>query len=181
MSREHLGPGETAGDSEPRYPSPLPPEMAEFLREREFGCLTHPTDKGTAFVIKAPSTEIDSVRGRVPIHLRHELYDHPAAPVIRLIMTIHDQPARPLALELFVNVDDPQQRSEYDQLAQQEQLYLLFYDEHLRHRLSKVVPYAGQEDIFRVLEVADRLHRSVPRERFDFDRAKANVLRRTTL
>jgi len=39
---------------------------------------------------------------------------------------IYDQPQRPLALETFVNVDDPQQRADYAALAAQDNVYLLF-------------------------------------------------------
>lgn len=97
---------------EPRHPSTLPPDLAEFLKTQELACLTHATDRGTILVIKAPSREIRSVRGRVPIQLRHELYDYPQAPVVRMVLTIYDQPSRPLALETFVNVEDEQQRDD---------------------------------------------------------------------
>lgn len=69
---------------EPLEPSPLPPELAEFLR-----------DQGTVFVIKLPSSDIESARGRVPIHLRHELYAHANAPVIRTTLRVYDQPEAP--------------------------------------------------------------------------------------
>src|SRR5690349_17039416 len=78
--------------------STLPPELAEFLRGQEYACLTQATDRGTVLVVKAPRREIRSVRGRVPIGLRFELYQHPRAPVIRILTTVHDRPDRPLAL-----------------------------------------------------------------------------------
>ena len=168
-------------NSEPLYPAELPPDLADFLRGHEYGCLTHPTDKGTAFVIKAPEREIRSVRGRVPISVRHELYDHPLAPVIRMVMTIYDQPQSPLALEMYINVEDPQQRGEFAALATQQYLYLLFYDEQLRHRLNKQVPNAVGGDVARVVEAADKLHAAIPTDRFDFDRAKQEVMRATSL
>jgi len=155
--------------------------MADFLRDQRFGCLTHPTDLGTVFVVKAPAAEIGSVRGRVPIHLRHELYDHPSAPVIRMVMKIYDQPESSLALQMFVNVEDPQQRSEFAALASQARFYLLFYDEALVHRLNKVVPNQAGEQIAQVLQAADRLHAAIPKEQFDFDRAKAEVMHVTNL
>jgi hypothetical protein len=64
-------------------------------------------------VVKAPNREIQSVRGRVPIRVIHELFNHPAAPVIRITVRIYDQPQNPLALETFINVENPQQRSDY--------------------------------------------------------------------
>lgn len=73
-------------NSEPLNPSPLPPELAEFLKDRPVACLLHETDTGTVFIIKVPARDIQSVRGRVPTYLRHELYDDPAAPVIRTLI-----------------------------------------------------------------------------------------------
>src|SRR5687768_2456201 len=121
-------------------PLELPPELAAFLRGQRFACLMQATEQGeTVFVVKAPGREIASVRGPVPIHAQHELYVHPRAPIIRMQLTIYDQPRRPLALEAFTNVGDPQQRAEFEALGHQDQLHLLFYDEQLAHRLSKQV------------------------------------------
>jgi hypothetical protein len=82
------GPRDVSG--EPQRHIPLLPELAAFLRGQEVACLMQPTTQGTAFVIKLAGREIASVRGRVPIHLRHELYSHPAAPVIRTVLTVYD-------------------------------------------------------------------------------------------
>lgn len=122
-----------------REPNALPKELADFLKDRQYACVTQGTDKGTVLVIKAPHRDIQSARGRVPIHVRHELYNHPSAPVIRMTVTIYDQPQHPLAMETFINVEDPQQRADYEGLAKQKTLHMLFYDETLRHRLTKGV------------------------------------------
>lgn len=167
--------------SEPLHPSPLPPDMADFLRDLPYACLTEATDIGTILVLKAPAADIRSARGRVPILLRHDLYCHPQAPVIRMTVYIYDQPERPLAFEMFVNVGDPQQRAEYAQLAQEDPFYLLFYDETLRHRLTKGVHNAGGETIRGVLSQADSLRAGIPQQQFDFDAAKKEVMRQTHL
>jgi hypothetical protein len=164
-----------------REPNALPKELADFLKERPFACITQATDQGTVLVVKAPNREIQSIRGRVPIRVVHELFSHPAAPVIRMTVRIYDQARNPLALETFINVEDPQQRSDYAALAQQDTIYMLFYDETLRHRLSKGVNNVAREDISQVLDQADRLFASIPKERFDFDKAKAQVIERTEL
>lgn len=156
--------------------SPLPPALADFLRDREYACVTQATDKGTAFVVKAPAYDIQSIRGRVPISLSHELYAHPSAPVVRIVLTIYDQPDRPLALEPFINVEDSQQARDFAALAKQEEAYLLFYDEQLRHRLTKGIPLRGAEIIADILTEANSLLPSIPKEQFDFDKAKAAVM-----
>src|SRR5438093_1128193 len=90
-------------------------------------------------VIKAPVEDIRSVVGRVPIAIRHDLYEHKQAPVIRTRLRIYDDPERPLALECFTNIDDDQQRQDFAALENQKELFLLFYDEEVKHRLSKRV------------------------------------------
>ncbi|MGH9963065.1 MAG: hypothetical protein ACREBC_39110 [Pyrinomonadaceae bacterium] len=172
------GPRDVSG--EPLHQIPLLPELAAFLREQEVACLMQATNQGTAFVIKLPGQEIASVRGRVPIHLRHELYSHPAAPVIRTVLTIYDQPARPLGLETFTNAAQPDQRDDFARLASQDQLPLLFYDERLAHRLSKVVPYQDEGQVGEILMQAESILAAIPRERFSFERAKLAVMRKSS-
>jgi hypothetical protein len=155
----------------------LPLELAAFLQDEPYACLTQATDRGTVLVLKAPGHEIESVRGQVPIQLRHELYQQPTAPVIRMVMTLYDQPARPLAFESFINVEDSQQRADYAALAQQPTLLLLFYDEHLTHRLSKTMTHHILESVPAVLRRADALFHTVPEEEFSFEIAKAAVQR----
>jgi hypothetical protein len=133
------------------------------------------------FVIKAPAAEIERLRGRVPIELRHELYDHPSAPVLRMVLTFFDQPDRPLALETFINVDDPQQRADFAAMAEQEEVGLLFYDDALSHRLTKSRRAPGRAAVTMVLTRAEALRRAIPSDRYDFDRAKDEVIRSTHL
>jgi hypothetical protein len=71
---------------EPNPRIPLVPELADFLKDKEIACLFQATTGETVLVVKAPAAEIQSVRGRVPIALRHELYDHPASPEIRTVL-----------------------------------------------------------------------------------------------
>jgi hypothetical protein len=167
--------------NEPDYPAALPPELAEFLKNYDYACITQATDQGTAFVMKVPGGEIDSVRGTVPIQLSQELYVHPTAPVIRLVFTIYDQPQTPLALETFINITDDQQRTDYAALATQEALALLFYDESLTHRLTKMVPLSTPEDSAYILQTAEQVLQAIPPDKRDFDAAKAVVMRATQL
>ncbi len=162
-------------------PNELPEEMADFLREQEYACLLWATDQGTVFVAKAPAQEIESLRGNIPVHVRHELYDHPRSPVIRTVVTWYDQPDAPLALESFTNVSDPQQRDDYQDLARRGALTFLFYDQTLSHRLSKRVGNTDPETITRIATVAAELAARIPPDELDFDRAKADVVAGTSL
>lgn len=178
-----MSPKEGSGrhPSEPVEPTPLPPDLAVFLATQPVACLMHETNEGTAHVIKLPFAEIASVRGRVPISVRHELYAHPQAPVIRTVLTIYDQPERPLALETMTNVAEPDQRADFARLAGQEKLLLLFYDEALQHRLSKRVDNVDPETIEAILAQAEAVRRRIPPDRYDFMAAKDAVMRHTDL
>ncbi len=168
-------------DNTPLFPTSLPPDLAEFLKSQHYACLMHPTDHGVVLVVKIPGIDIESARGTVPIHFQHELYEHPAAPVIRIVTTIYDQPRSPLRLETFANVEDPQQRSDYAALADQSRLFMLFFDEGLRHRLSKAVGGLDNQTMLQVLQEADRFRAAILESDYDFDLAKAMVMRSTQL
>lgn len=154
----------------------LPPELAAFLRDHEYACVTETTNLGTVVIIKMPSADIESLRGPVPIQLRHELYAHPASPVVRMVFAIYDQPDAPLMLETFINIADTVQRGDYVALANQRDLPLIFYDEAVEQRLSKVVALTNQEEIQRIGYAADRLLESIPEGARDFELAKSRVV-----
>jgi hypothetical protein len=176
MSPEHSG-----FHSQYEPVSPLPPLLAEFLRTQQLVGLTHATDQGTILVLKAPADEIERLRGPVRIQHQHELYRCVAAPVIRLVTRLYDQPEAPLSFESFLNVQDPDQRTEYELLTRQEVLPLHFYDERLQHRLTKAFRGLQPASMARVLQEADRLLAAIPSEEFDFDYAKMIVMGATRL
>jgi hypothetical protein len=130
---------------------------------------------------KPLSNDILRARGTIPVHIQHALLDHRTAPVIRSILTLYDQPQRPLRFESFINIKDPAQRSDFADLAAQDQLTLLFYDEQLQHRLSKLVPTDQEGMVTAILTQADELAARIPPWRYDFNRARAAVLRATQL
>jgi len=80
-----------------------------------------------------------------------------------------------------VTVGDEQQRQDFRDLAQQPELRFLFYDEGLRHRLTKAVRNDQAEAIAQIAAAADRLRATIPDEQFNFDAAKASVMERTSL
>ena len=66
-------------------------------------------------------------------------------------------------------------------LAQRRELHFLFYDEGLRHRLTKAVRNDQAQTIAQVAAAADQFRATIPAEQFDFDAAKAAVMERTSL
>jgi hypothetical protein len=179
MSHEQLS--HHPDNAGPVHPTVLPPELAEFLKGQDYACVPQATEVGTAFVMKVPGADIQSVRGVVPVLLRQELYAHPAAPVIRLVFTIYDQPEQPLALETFFNVADEEQRADYAALATQEALPLLFFDEALTHQLTKVVLFHNQGESAAILDTAERFLGTIPQGARDFAAARAAVVQATQL
>lgn len=165
--------------------SDLPPDLATFLGTQRLGCLLLGTDRGSRFIVKAPADQIEGLRGPIPILLRHELYRHSTAPVVRLLLRFydraHEQPPSSVAFESFINVDDEGQRSDYGELARQDEIGLDFYDEALRHRLAKRIRNSLRSDIPALLITALSLRARISHDRFDFDRAKADVIARTSL
>jgi len=162
-------------DCQPVPPSgaELPADLAAFLESQHLACLLIGTARGSGFVIKAPGSEIEGLRGPMPVLFRQELYRHRTAPVIRRLLRLYDRPhGRPpssLAFESFVNVDDEGQRSDYGELARPDLVDLYFYDETLQHRLTKQIPNNLRSDIPLVLITALRLRARIPTDRFDFD------------
>ena len=168
--------------SEPLIPVELTPELADFLRRQHgYVCVTQATSEGTAYVVRAPAADLVTLRGTVPVGLRHELFEHPSAPVIRTVLTIVDRPQHPLRLETFINIAEVDQRADFAALADQERLLLLLYDEQLRHRLSKLVPYPERSAVPAILARAEELRAAIPSWRYNFERAKAAVMQHTSL
>lgn len=153
---------------EPFHPSPLPLALMAFLKERPRAIFMHGTNIGTVFVVKLPGKEIRVMPNPVPIHLRQELYRHPNAPVIRLVATILDRPRNPLALETYVNIEDEYQRRDYQALANQDQLHMLFYDEAGQHRLTKQITHPGKENVNHIIAAALALLGSISADQFRF-------------
>lgn len=159
----------------------LPADLAEFLQGEEYACVTAASDQGTVYVIKAHGADIAGVGDRVPLRVRHAVYEHPLAPVIRTVVTLYDHPERPLALETFINVAEADQRTDFAALGDQAALPLLFYDEDLTYQKGIALPNTQRAAIPAILRRADTVRAGIPAERYDFDAAKAAVMARTTL
>jgi hypothetical protein len=164
------------GERESSSPPELPEELATFLQGQDLAAVTTETDQGTALVVMAPAAELAAMGGAIPIGIRHELYRQPSAPVIRMVTAFYDRPDEPLAFETFFNAGDPQQRREYELLATQRELPILFYDQDLTYVRGKRVAIRNGAEIAAILRAADELRAAIPAEQFDFDRAKQEVM-----
>jgi hypothetical protein len=73
------------------------------------------------------------------------------------------------------------QRADYEALSGQDELVMLFYDQTLKHALSKRLRLTDQPRLLEVLTTADRLLLAIPEPQRDFDTAKAEVMHQTSL
>lgn len=160
----------------PSNPFALPLELIEAIKDDEYACVTLATDRGTALIAKMPASVIDALRGTYPIQLRHELFQHPAAPVIRITATLYDQPQQPFVLETFINVADFDQYADYVTFTDQDELPILFYDGQHQFRLAKAVNNGPRETVPQIIKAAKRLLQQIPEGCLDFDRAKMDVM-----
>lgn len=149
------------------YPDELPAELAEALRDGDYACLTAGTERGTILVVKAPAREIAAVNGAFPVEPQRQLYQHPAAPVIRLLLRLYDDPSAPLTLETFINVADPFQRADYSRLAAQDAIELRFSDEILLLRLTKRISHSAGPLVPVILAAADTWRRHIPNDLYN--------------
>lgn len=174
-------PGFSPDAQGPLRPFELPPELADYLRGQEMVCMMQPTDQGTAFVVKLPIYEIVSLRGVLPIHIAHELWLPPQAPVIRTQLRFFDRPDSYFDLETFTNIADPVQAQDFAALTHQQRAVMLFYDEHVSHQLTKLVSHRQGEHALRLFHQAQLYRSSIPAAQFDFDTAKRAVMAATQL
>ena len=102
------------------------------------------------------------------------------APLIRLELTILDRLDEPFRFESFLNVAADDQARVLAQLANQDRLYLAFYGDGLDYRFTKIVKHDRQQWQYLDELVAEAINHwdGIPPEQQDFDRAKAEFMRR---
>jgi hypothetical protein len=163
-------------------PNELPPELAQQLRaEGPYAAVLWGTDRGTAFVVKVPGPQLDTLPTRVPVRVQHELWNPPSATVIRTVLYIHDQPQSPLALEVFTNPAEDDQRADFVGLSTHAQTPLLFYDEHAQHRRTIVMAPTEPATVAMLLTQAEVALGGRTPTHDEFMQAKAAVMAQTTL
>lgn len=155
----------------------LPAQLTRLLREGFSICLMQATDRGTVFVIQAPTLEIRSLPQQVPICLSYELYRCWTAPVVRTLVKVHDEPKNPLTYDTFINIKDQQQRNAFGALGNQRQVPVFFYDEDLHHHQLTMQADNSQnrEDVALLLYEGEIALSRIPEERFDFDRGVREI------
>lgn len=154
----------------------LPAPTRAFLAAQEYAMLTSLTDQGAVLVLKAPARYIAACRGNRPILVRWELHSHLQSPVIRLVLEVADGPDSRLSFESFANVGDREQLTELRDLLSRPYLRILFYDEAMRHRLSKRAAQPADDQARRLVPLALELLEAIPTDSRDFDAAKAAVM-----
>lgn len=165
--------------SHPARPNELPPEIRQAFEWGGYGCLTDETNMGVIHVCYASDADIDGFQGK-PVVYQWQLIAMPTAPIIRLEIRVLDDPHHPFLFETFLNVADIDQAKVLALLASQNKLNLAFYGDGLTHRFTKVVPHdeMQQEQLADLAQRAADYWATLPTEWHDFDRAKAEFIRR---
>ena len=156
----------------------LPPEIKDVFTQTGYGCLAVESNRGVVHVCHAPSRDIKGFIGK-PIRCQWQLIKMPTAPLVRLEMTVIDNPFQPYKLESFLNVAADDQARILAQLANQDHLLLAFYGDNLEYELSLTVTHGEQQwqQLDELMAQALRYWRTLPQKVRDFDKAKAEFLR----
>ena len=150
------------------WPDWFGPEAVLWHRRRE-----------SVFVVMIPqrarSLEAES---EIPISVRHRLFLHPLAPVIRSRIKVFKH--EPVVLDVYTNIADPNERKRVKHLAAQSTLSFDMYARELRHGLRLHRRNLNVDGLITIVKNAESWGKDIPPIRYDFDRAKADVERWTT-
>ncbi len=160
--------------SEMMPPFELPPELREVFERTGPGCIPSETNIGVVHVCHASDQDIDGFANQ-PAAYQWQLALMPTAPLLRLEVTIFDQPQNPYRFESFLNTGQEADTRIAEQLVSQEELYFAFHGEDFTHRFTKVMDHSEiqREQLQRLVDQADDHWAEIPEERRDFDLAKA--------
>jgi hypothetical protein len=155
----------------------LPGEVKELFGLTGYGCLALESNVGIIHVCHAPDEDIQRFVDK-PVLYQWQLIKMPTAPLIRLDITVVDDPLNPYKFESFLNIAADDQAAVLAQLANQDRLYLAFYGDGLSYRFTKVVGHDEQQ----WQQLDDLAHQAVdfwsqiPPSMQDFDLAKAEFM-----
>jgi hypothetical protein len=157
----------------------LPGEIRGVFERTGYGCLAAEANVGVVHACHAADGDIEGFADK-PVQYRWQLIEMPTAPLIRLELVILDRPGNPYRFESFLNVAQEDQARVLVQLANQDRLYLAFYGDDLNHRFTKILEHDEQQwqQLDELVEGAIAYWDQIPPERRDFDRAKAEFMRR---
>lgn len=152
----------------------LPPAIQEVFEYTGYGCLAAGSDRGIVHVCHAADKDIANFVNK-PMAARWDLIEMPTAPLIRLELTVFDNPLNPCCFESFLNVADLKQRAVLTELASQEELYLAFYGDDLAYRYTSVLPHSEHQwqQLDDIIAQAELYWQRLPDEERDYDQAKA--------
>ena len=167
--------------SQIQKPGELPEEIRSVFKEFGYGCLAVESDMGVVHVCHAADSDIASFADQ-PVISQWQLIKMPTAPLIRLELTILDQPGNPYRFESFLNLADEEQAHILVALANQDCLYLSFYGDDLAYRTTMSIPQDVQQWqlLDELIQDAEDHWTLIPPERRDFDQAKAAFMQRFT-
>lgn len=160
------------------HPNEPPQEVRGVLERFGYGCLAVESDIGIVHVCHAADADIDGFVNK-PVQSRWRLIKMPTAPLIRLELTIYDRTEEPYRFESFLNIAQKDQARVLAQLANQDRLYLAFYDDELQYRYTKVIPHDRQnwQYIDELTMESQEYWSQIPPEQRDFDMAKTEFMR----
>ena len=156
----------------------LPPELRTAFERTGPGCIAAETNIGIVHVCHASDRDIAGFANK-SVWNRWELALMPTAPVLRLNLTIIDQPQNPFRYESFLNIGDPDQGRVLDRLLHQEKLYLSFYGNGFGYRFTKAIEHdaAQRAQLSNLVAQATAHWQNIPAIERDFDRAKIEFQR----
>jgi hypothetical protein len=156
----------------------LPEEVEELFRRTGYGCLALESNVGIIHVCHAPDDDIAHFENQ-PVLYQWQLIQMPTAPLIRLDITVVDDPLNPYKFESFLNIAAEDQASVLDILASQDKLYLAFYGDGLDYRFTKIVEHDDQQwqQLDELVARANTYWESLPPRQRNFDQAKEEFMR----
>ena len=160
----------------------IPEEAKEVFRKVGSGCFAVETSEGIVFLAAASDSDVEGFANK-PVLSQWQLIEMPTAPLIRLHLTILDQPQNPYRFETFFNVANPESSRILSEQLGQDTLVLSFLGDDLEHRFSKVLPFPEEERqaVHQLIGQAIEHLVTIPKEERDFDLAKAQFQARVGL
>lgn len=157
----------------------LPPEIREVFERTGYGCIAVEANIGIVHICHAADTDIEGFAGK-PIQYRWQLIQMPTAPLIRLELIILDNPYNPYRFESFLNIAEESQAQVLARLIAQDRLYLAFYGNRLHYHSTQAVLQSTHQRqwLSEISAQATAYSEILPQEQRDFERAKAEFIRR---